>query len=195
MVCDQVIDSYDGSKDTNYSLVFLGEYVGQAFIIGGTARDICKAKFYLSATYAGGTSIDIAAKIYACTGTPGTDGKPTGAALATSDIIQYTGDQAAAWEEFIFSTPYTLLANTDYCIVLECVGVVDFILNIDISFDNTSPSHSGNYCSDVGPESAYDCNFFIYYDLGGWSGKICGVSSPGKINSIEGANIEKVIGV
>lgn len=197
MACDQVIDSYDGSKDHAESLVFLGDYVGQAFTMGGTPRDICGAKFYYSATHAGGVSIDIAAKIYACTGTPGTDGEPTGAALATSDSIQYTGDQAAAWVEFTFSTPYTLLANTDYCIVLECVAVDNYILNIDVSYDNTSPSHSGNYCDYIsgsgGYEAGYDLNFYIYYG-DGWSRKICGVSSPGKVNGAAAVHIGKIIG-
>ncbi len=193
MACDQIIDSYEGSNDNNYSLVFVDDYVGQAFTMGGTAREICKAKFYLSATYAGGTSIDIAAKIYACSGTPGTDGVPTGSALATSDSIQYTGDQAAGWEEFTFGTSYTLQANTNYCIVLYCVAAVDAILNIDVSFDNTTPSHGGNYCDDSSYNAGYDCNFFIYYSIG-WSGKINNVE-PGKVNGIEVANIGKIIGV
>jgi hypothetical protein len=198
MACDQIIDSYDGSKDGIESLVFVGDYSGQAFTMGVTPRDICGAKLYIEAVYAGGNSIDVAARIYACTGTPGTDGVPTGAALATSDSIQYTGDVAAAWTEFTFSTPYTLLANTDYCIILECVAVDDYILHIDVSLDYTSPSHSGNYCyysaGSGGYEAGFDLNFFIYYSVG-WSGKFCSVSSLGKINSIEVANIGKVIGV
>ena len=196
MVCDQVIDSYDGSKDITDPLVFPGDYAGQAFTMGGIARDICKAKFYLAAVYAGGNSIDIAAKIYACSGTPGTDGVPIGVALATSNIIQYTGDQAAAWVEFTFDTPYTLIATTNYCIVVECIDIDGTILYIDASIDNTTPSHSGNYCyysaGDEGYEAGEDLNFYIYYGVN-WSGKINGIT-PGKVNGIHVAFVGQVIG-
>lgn len=197
MACDQIIDSYDGSKDIAEPLVVPPDYVGQAFTMGATARNICKAKFYFEAVYAGGNSIDITAKIYACSGTPGTDGVPTGVALATSETIQYTGDQAAAWVEFTFDTPYTLIATTNYCIVLECVAIDGTILYIDVSIDNTTPSHGGNYCYHIaateGYEAGYDLNFYIYYSVG-WSGKINNVE-PGKVNGIEVANIGKIIGV
>lgn len=194
MACDQIIDSYDGSKDVWFLIEDPTNFTGQAFVMGVDARDICKAAFHLTITGAVGSK-DMAVKVYACAGTPGVDGTPTGEALATSNVIQYTSSQEGSWVEFTFDTPFTLEASTDYCVVMKCVDTVGIDIQVSVSYDNTTPSHGGNYFdSDVGADNGSDCNFFIYYG-GGWSGKICGVSSPGKVNSIEVANIGKVIGV
>ena len=195
MACDQIIDSYEGSDDTGAFYGDVGYYIGQAFTMGGTERDICAAKFNVVVEDNGGTSIDVAAKVYACSGTPGTDGIISGAALATSDSIQFTS-AGTTWTTFTFSTPYTLTATTNYCIVLECVAVVGNMV-VGPTMDTTAPTHDGNTCLNVigidDYENNNDTNFYIYYG-DGWSGKICGVSSPGKVNGVAAVHIGKIIG-
>lgn len=190
-----IIDYYDGSTDGGFTLDVVGENVGQAFTMGGVSKDISSAKFYLIVVIGSGVdTITLAAKIYACTGTPGTDGVETGGALATSDSIQYTDDLDATWVEFTFSAPYTLNASTNYCLVLECTAQVEDVVAMGVvSFDNTSPTHGGNYCYNSGTpgyNAGYDTNFYAYSS--GWAGKLNGIT-PGKVNSV--ANIGKIIGV
>lgn len=171
MTCDQIIDSYYGSEDSSkYFEDAVGDNYGQAFRMGETARDICGARFRMIVVIGGGTdSITLAAKIYACTGTPGTDGMQTGAALSTSDPIEYTDDVDASWVDFTFSTPYTLNANTNYCIVLECTAWTEEVLAQAVtSIDISSPTHEGNYCYNISGTPGYnvgsDYNFFMYYE-------------------------------
>ena len=195
MACDQVIDSYEGTDDTGAYYGDIGYYIGQALTMGGTDRDICAAKFNVAVENTGGVSIDVAAKIYACTGTPGTDGMITGSALATSNTIQFTST-STAWITFTFSTSYTLSASTNYCIVLECIAVVGNMI-IAPTMDTSAPSHGGNTCLNVigldDYEVANDTNFVMYYGVG-WSGKINNVE-PGKVNGIAITNIGKITGV
>lgn len=167
MACIYIIDSYEGSNDAGELLWFVGDYIGQAFMMGATPRDICKASFYHDVMASAGY-VDVAVQIYACTGTPGTDGEPTGAALATSDIIRYTANQDAAWTLYTFSTPFTLEANTAYCAVLEFLVSSDMGVQCAVDYDNTSPTHDGNYIEEIAGFNSYhvgrDCNFKLYYD-------------------------------
>lgn len=167
MACNQIIDSYEGSDDTGAFYNVVGYYIGQAFAMGETARDICGAKFNVAVENNGGVSIDVAAKIYACTGTPGTDGMITGSALATSNTIRFTST-GITWTTFDFSTPYTLNASTNYCIVLECVAV-DGNMLIGPTMDITAPTYNGNVCFDILGFDAYendnDTNFYMYYGV------------------------------
>ncbi|MCK5223166.1 hypothetical protein KAR04_00215 [Candidatus Calescamantes bacterium] len=198
MACDNIIDYYSGSED--HSRYFnenpVGDNVGQAFRMGETSRDICAAKFRMVVTAAAGADmIAFAAKIYACTGTPGTDGMQTGEALAASDPIEYTDNTAPSWVEFTFSTPFTLNANTNYCIVLECTGWVEETYTEGVtSSDESSPTHDGNLCYNIDGIPGYnaneDYNFYAY--SAGWSGKLNGIT-PSKVNGV--ANIGKIIGV
>lgn len=167
MACDQIIDSYEENDDDGAAYRGAGYYIGQAFTMGDTPYDICGAKFKVDVVdNGGGVSIDVAAKIYACTGTPGTDGTRTGAALATSNTIQFTTTQTT-WTEFTFSTPYMLNASTNYCIVLECMAY-DGNMIVGPTSDTTSPAHAGNMCLDIlfgdDYDNSNDVNFYIYYE-------------------------------
>ena len=168
MACDQVIDYYDGSADAGVWLTSAASNTGQAFAMGGTAREICKARFYFEIVDYGGTYIDLVAKVFACDGTPGTDGEQTGSVLATSDTIVYTEAADNAWVDFIFSTPYELSASTNYCVVIECTDI-DGAMYFIVPADSTSSAHDGNLClySSGTPSyiAANDCNFYIYYAL------------------------------
>lgn len=166
MACDQIIDSYEGSDDTGAFFQCVGCYIGQAFTMGVTARDICGAKFNVDVVdNGGGISIDAVVKIYACTGTPGTDGMITGGALATSDTIRFSTPQTT-WTTFTFATPYTLNALTNYCIVCACAAVNGNMI-MGPTADSSSPTHGGNSCFDLfgflDDYNTNDTNFYIYY--------------------------------
>lgn len=194
MVCDQVIDSYDGDKNATYPIEASNKYCGQAFTMGGTGRTICGAKFYLD-NNASGPNITVEARIYACTGTVGTNGQITGAALATSTSQSFNTVQGAAWVEFTFLTPYALSANTDYCLVLYCSARTS-PAQIDVWSDASSPSHGGNFCFLGGTNNGWDNNFYAYSEpFSDWTGIILGVTNPAKVNEIAKANISKINGV
>lgn len=196
-----IIDFFSGDDDNSRVIQTpdpVGKNFGQAFRMGGVARDIVAAKFRIVSVIGSvDDSITLAAKIYACTGTPGTDGVQTGAALATSTPIEYTESSdpfQPAWVEFTFSTPYTLNANTNYCLVLECTALTEVAAaQAIVTSDDTSPTHDGNQCyydGSPGYNANEDTNFYAY--SAGWSGKLNGIT-PGKVNGV--ANIGKIIGV
>lgn len=200
-----IIDFFSGDDDHSRVLQTpdpVGKNFGQAFRMGGVAADIGSAKFRMVAiAVMEGDSITLAAKIYACTGTPGTDGMQTGEALATSTPIEYTESSdpfQPDWAEFTFSTPYTLEANTNYCLVLECTALTEVATAQGIvTSDDTSPTHDGNECyydGSPGYNADEDTNFYAYSAVIGWSAKINGVS-PGKVNGVAVANIGKITGV
>ena len=207
MACDTVIDSYGtANRNSQWDIDNIGEYVGQAFTMGGIARDICKAQFYLNLQELDlGEDYTINAQIRACTGTVGTNGIPTGAALATSDGITITYGDAGwnAWTvyDFTFSTPYTLNASTDYCI-LGYITDENCSTSDDLQFgiQYSGAAHAGNnfYYQGAGPYySNRDTIFYMYYDagVGGWTGIIDGVTNLAYINGVAVANIAKVNGV
>jgi len=60
------------------------------------------------------------ARLYAMTGVLGTNGKPTGAALATSQNVDISTVGAAfTWVSFIFTDEYEMQAGQNYCIAYE----------------------------------------------------------------------------
>ena len=189
MACDTLIDSYSSTnKDSNYTIDSVEEAHGQAFTMGGTARDLCKAHFNLRFDFDPGETATIRAALYACTGTPGTNGRPTGAALAVSNSRELTSadnDSEYRDREFVFPTPYTLEAGTNYCIVLECTAHGGSGADVKIGKDHSSPTHTGNMCTHFSDaagwsSSADDLCFGIYYDP-------CGGGAPAPTSVFEGA--------
>lgn len=83
------------------------------------------------------------AKLYAHTGTFGSTGVPTGAALATVTKDVSTLSATPHWETFTLDTPYELAANTDYCIVYEFSGG-DATNKTQMARDGSSPVDDGN---------------------------------------------------
>jgi len=99
---------------------------------------------------------DAYAKIYASTGTPGTNATPTGAALATSEAVNVLTELDTAWSEwtfFEFSDPFETTDGTDYFVVLEYTNG-SAVNTVDVAYD-ASPD------LDTGQNRAYDA--------GGWS--------------------------
>lgn len=85
----------------------------------------------------------IVAKIYAASGTHGTNALPTGVALATSDVVTAALGSGYALVEFSFSTPLFVDAGTTYCVAVE-YGAGDLSNWIDVAVDQSSPTHEGN---------------------------------------------------
>ena len=158
MACDQVIDYYYDYG--TWKRIYTDIRYGQAFLMGGTNRTLCMAKFFINSGFISPYDITLTAELYACSGTPGTDGVMTGSALAVSDSVQITNIYNA-WPEFVFSSPYELIANTSYCIALHPVvtsGSWSFMI------DQSGPTHPGNMFEDTTPEAGIDAGFYIYYD-------------------------------
>jgi len=161
MACTQIIDSYLINDDGQLAINGVGEGYGQAFA-NVNQHVLCAAKFLLLYTIA--QNFSWVANLYACTGTPGSNGKPTGAALATSDT--HDGSELAltkAWITHTFAAPYTLLGNTNYCIVVEITAYTSG--NLAVRRDATTLAHAGNACYNVGAgwfaSPTRDCLFEI----------------------------------
>ena len=122
----------------------------------------CSFKMYNNG---GSASGNIYAKLYAHTGTYGTDGKPTGAVLATSDAVDVAtfSSSSAGFEEFTFTTGYAMTAGTKYCIV---VAPDSPNLYIRLRMDASSPTYGGNWCykSNINwyADNSRDAMFTIY---------------------------------
>lgn len=161
-----LIDSYSESNVDGWYNIHSADNqaVGQAFNAGASAK-LGSCKFYLKKT---GSPSNVTAKLYAVTGTYGSTAKPTGAALATSDVRAGTGlTTGGQLEEFVFSgaNQVDLTLNTKY--VITCEHSLGNASNyISIGTDGSSTSHGGNI-SYYAPSSwtAYsgaDASFYVY---------------------------------
>lgn len=163
----QVCDSYSESNQSGqynplgvWDVMGTYPYQGQSFTGNGGVLNSCK--FYLKKNSS--ASGNCYAKVYAHTGTFGTDGVPTGDALATSDIINVsTLSTSFGLVEFVFNgiNKINLINEMKYCIVVNFEGNSVIFMGID----NTSPSHGGNfimYWTEWGSDDRYDACFYVY---------------------------------
>ena len=109
------VSNYTNRSGLNGSTIKIG-----TTFYSGVAQSLARVKFYASKI--GSPSGSVVCKLYAITGTPGTDATPTGAALATSNPVD--GNSISAWTSidlvtFVFPTPYALSATTYYAVVME----------------------------------------------------------------------------
>lgn len=144
-----LLDSYsESNQDENDRLG--AENVGEAryeryaqsFDPGAGTLD--SAKFYLLKI--GSPTGNAVAKLYAHSGTYGTDSVPTGAALATSgtfDVSTLTGSYVLYTFNFTGGDRYALQAATKYCIAIEYNGG-DASNHTSVGGDHSSPTHGGN---------------------------------------------------
>lgn len=188
--CKVVVDHYsDENLDSGEDIcaAYINGY-GQTFHNVGAAQ-LCKVVFPLNIHIHSATcEIYVEARLYACDGTPGTDGKPTGSPLSTSASVTLmkTDNTGGEYIErvFVFTTPYSLSSDTNYCIVLYHTGIngsctipIGYPLATVVGKDGSSPSHAGNACKhrwgDPTPawawaaESSEDCIFKAYGTGGG----------------------------
>ena len=135
----QTEDSYDGSHDTALTIA-AGTGGGQSFTaIGGNLTSMAA---YFSGVCTGAFNVN--AKLYAHSGTYGTNSVPTGAALATSDNVLCSSLVVGSYNTFTFSggNQVALTNGTHYVITIEVATGAGASITWDS--DNTSPNHSGN---------------------------------------------------
>lgn len=165
----QLIDSYsETNKDTDWeSYDGYREGLGQAITLASGAS-ITSVKFYLKKV--GSPTGNVYAKLYASTGTVGTNATPTGAALATSDAVDVSGiGTSYALVEFTFSTPYVASAG-DICLVLTTDGIGDASDKLLCGGDSVASTHAGNLFRSHDMSSwlgfaDYDFCFYLYGDV------------------------------
>ena len=163
----QIVDSYSESNYSSSSFIIYSSQPAYGQVFTGDGGILQNAKFY-SRKFGSPTGTGYI-KIYAMTGTFGTDGRPTGAVLATSSFDVSTIGTSFSLETFIFTgaNKITLTNATKYCVVLEYTGG-DINNYIGMGYDGTSPTHDGNLCSYSGgvwSGADYgDVCFYVYKD-------------------------------
>ena len=147
--------NFDGNHQFNATLIAMGQtFTGQEVPL-----NYCK--FWLLKT--GTISGNAVAKLYAHTGTFGSTGVPTGEALATSDNFNVSSITTTASPiTFTFSTPYTLVNGTKYCLVVEYSGS-DATNKLQIADDVSTSTHPGNNISYGGSWAANNGYDTIFY--------------------------------
>lgn len=159
-----VVDSYTVSPNAASNVAQFN--AGQSFTGDGNVLYTAAVKIDNQSTPAG----TYAARIYAHTGTFGTSGVPTGAALATSASISYAAvpvyvpSVTPDWTVFSFTgVDQIVLANgTKYFLVIEGTGTSG---TTDIYTLTTSPTHPGNFALNLSPWTAFatrDMIFAVY---------------------------------
>lgn len=158
-----LIDSYsETNQDTFFTLgIFSRTQFGQTFAVT-TDLILDSCKFYMCK--ANSPSGNFTAKVYAMTGTFGTNGVPTGSALAISDPIVASSISTSFTLytlNFTGANRITLVGGVNYCILIDYPGAD----RIKIGEDVSSPSHGGNAFSFVSPNytaGTGDTCFYVY---------------------------------
>lgn len=172
-ISEGIADSYsESNRDSYYNLTQISSLsaVSQSFTGDGGILD--SAVFTLRKT---GTPTGYAyAKIYAHTGTFGTNSLPTGASLAISDgyeISNLTESYQLITFNFSGANKITLTDGTKYVVVIEWSNG-DVSNYVHVGADYSSPSHSGNVaeCNNSiwSADSAGDLCFYIYTSIQKW---------------------------
>jgi len=118
---------------------------GYAQSVTGDGNTLSRAQFMLSKTASPtGTAV---AKLYAHTGTFGTDSEPTGVALATSETLDVsTLDGVLTMTDFEFRDEFLLVNTTKYVLTIEyTAGTAVNIVNVGT--DTSAPTHAGNFAT------------------------------------------------
>jgi hypothetical protein len=142
-----VIDSYSESNADISQALNSGGTTGMGQAFTGTGAKIGSAKWYLKKT--GSPTGNATASIYASTGTFGTSAKPTGAALATSDnfdVSTLTTSSVLTTFSFTGANRISPTNGTKYIVTIEYSGG-DSSNHVDAGYDQTSPTHGGNWSS------------------------------------------------
>lgn len=146
-VSEAVVDSYSETNRSGDSTELYSSaspnFIGQTFS-NVTKSNLSKVKLYLSKI--GLPTGTLTAKIYDITGTSGTDGKPTGTVLATSNPLDAsTLTTSPTLTDFTFPTAITLQAGASYCLALDATSVSGASgKGVLWGRDTTAPSHAGN---------------------------------------------------
>jgi hypothetical protein len=158
-----VVDSYDISNfDSTIALATVQFAAGQTFA-NGSSQILTSAVFVVSKT--GSPTGSAYAKLYAITGTHGTDAVPTGSPLATSEPLDVSKlSTTVDLVSFAFTDNYTMAAATNYAIVVEYTnGDVSNYIRVGTQ-QLGSPSHGGNfvyYTTSWIADNTTDCIFYV----------------------------------
>ncbi len=156
-----LIDSYSElNQDGFFNIGLTINGGGQAITLAAGAT-LTSCKFNLRKV--GSPTGNMVAKLYAVTGTVGTDGKPTGAPLATSANLDVsTIATNFTLYEFTFGVPYEAGAQ-DICVVIE-YGAGSAGNYIDLGVNQSPGGHAGNTCyfTTSWATIAYDTCFYLY---------------------------------
>jgi hypothetical protein len=116
--------------------------MGQCFT-GKNGYSITAVQFRMQKVLA--PTANLVACIYNITGSYGTTGAPTGAALATSNAVASSSLPASYdWVTFTFSTPLAI-TNQSYCVTIQVSGSGNDWQNYaNASYDSSAPTHDGN---------------------------------------------------
>ena len=131
--------------------------VGQAITMS-INKKLSSIKFWLKKY--GNLDCQLVVRAYAATGTVGTNARPTGDALAESNVVEAaTLSSSGGLVEFIFTgaNKITLNNGQSYCFLVLCKSatLIDGSNYFEVWVDASSPTHAGNNC--------------VYYD-GAWAG-------------------------
>jgi len=145
--------------------------VGQAFTVK-TAEETYKltqAKFYLKRV--GSPTGHLKACLYNMTGTYGTNAKPTGSPLASSELVDITNlglNYSETTFSFVGDQQYEVTKDQKYCIVVQANdGSLNGSNRVNLKASYTSEAtHDGNECwfasSGWLTGSSYDLCFLVY---------------------------------
>lgn len=160
------IDSYSESNVSGFGYeIRNGSNVGVGQSVSGDGNRVSTAKFYIRKV--GSPTGNATAKLYAITGTHGTNATPTGSALATSDnfsVSTLTTSFSLATFTFTGANIISLDSSTKYFLTLEYSGG-DASNRVEIGYDSTSPAHAGNIATFNGSSwtsnTLYDLIFYL----------------------------------
>jgi hypothetical protein len=159
-----VIDSYSESNYNGSYNIGAGSFFGVGQSITGNGNPLDSVKFYMRKVNSPTGNCYI--KLFEHTGTFGTSSIP-GNELVTSTSKNVTSlPSSFAWVTFVFSTPYTLLKDSNYVIAV-LFPYTDETNYIRVGHDSSSPTHNGNASwenteSYWGVASGIDLCFYAY---------------------------------
>ena len=110
----------------------------------GNGLRLSRVGFYMKRI--GSPNGNLTAVLYAHTGTFGTTGTPTGAALATS-TARPSSDARPDFHDhlyFDFDKTFTLVNGTNYCIAIVTDQTLDNANNVEVAWDTSTPTHVGS---------------------------------------------------
>ncbi len=144
--------------------------VGQSFTVSTSASTykLSSAKFRCGSKTGNPQGIGHAV-LYALSGTYGTNSKPTGSALATSDDFAFSSITAGQWFTLTFSGAQQIIvtAGSKYGIAFQAdsATTLDGSNSISINYDSVTKTHSGNYFeheSGAWSSTTVDTPFYVY---------------------------------
>lgn len=159
-----VIDAYSEGNKTSDLLTYAAGNSRQAQSFTGDGNTLALAKFYLKKL--GSPTGNITAYIYDDTGTFGSTGTPTGAALATSDTVDIsTLTTSYQLVDFTFSgaNQITITNAANYFLVIEYnAGDGSNALHVGADSSGVHPGNLAQYNGSWAAVGTWDVPFYIY---------------------------------